>query len=542
MRNRLPVAWSSRRRLASALFVAALASPWALFANPALPAPAPAPASTSVPAPTPAASTGVLVHPSGETPLRYLERGPSIFLCLSDLAPVLKGALSADEPGAIFTFKAGERTFHFTIEAAVATIDDNVVDLSAAPIVSEGGPYLPFDFIAKRLFEPAGFSAEWARADHALRVRATAGSETPVTVSVAHSGESSKCVFTFEGNVQFQAEKKIDGAVLQITTPKLSPFVPDLEFNDPIVKGVSFRGHSASVQYRRGSWATEVYSLSNPFRIVVEVQPVMKEIGGIRLGRTPTPAPAELKSGVQTIVLDPGHGGSENGAPGRAGNLEKDLTLELCRALKGVLESKGYKVFLTRDRDVQVALEDRPALANHLKADLFLSIHLNASPAKKPHGSETYYLALSATDEAARRLAESENAAGTSGKEDHSTTNEDLDFLLWDLVQNEHVKESAVLAESIQNEMNGLLGLSNRGIKQAPFRVLVGAAMPAVLVEVGFITNPEEERNLVSAEFRKRVADAISLGIEAYRSHAEPRMSPAAASSVSTPPAPRSAP
>jgi len=474
----------------------------------------------------PKSGPSLLVSPAGSSPLRTLDNGGITYFCLADLAPILKGSIAADEPGAIFTYRQGERVIHFSIEAPLATVDETVVDLLAPPVVADGGPYLPLEFVLKHLLDPAGFAADWSRSERTLRIRPAGGSDVSVAVSVVHSGEATKCVFTFDSAVKYQLEKKIDGAVLQINARGIAPPFAEQDFSDPIVSRVSFRGHSAALAYKRGSFATEVYSLSNPFRIVVEVQPVAREIGGIRIGKTPAPVtpPPLQKTRMTTIVLDPGHGGVEVGALGKGGSQEKDLTLELAKSLKGVLEtSYGYKVLLTRDRDLQVPLEDRPAYANHNQADLFLSIHLNASPAKKPRGSETYYLSLSATDEAAKKLADSENRTDGGGGP-KPTGRQDLDFLLWDLVQNEHVKESALLAEDIQNQLNTLLGLSNRGIKQAPFRVLVGAAMPAVLIEVAFITNPEEEKSLLSAEFRHRVADAIATGVETYRSRYEPRM------------------
>lgn len=470
---------------------------------------------------------GKLVGPSGESPLGFLEADGILFVAVPDLASPLKATLVTDEPGAIWTWKLEERTVHFTIEAPVATVDDAVTAMPAPPRVVGSVPLVPLEFALRQLLEPAGWTGEWNRGERILRLRPSGGAASPVQVSVAHSSGVTRCVFTFDSPVRYTVEKKGDQATLQFALPRLDAPFPQKEFQDPIAASVSFRGKSATVHFRRGSWASEVYSLSAPFRVVVEVQAVAREIGGIRIGKAPAASTAAEPphSAVRTIVIDPGHGGTEVGAQGKLGNLEKDLTLELARALKPVLEANGHKVLLTRDKDVQLPLEDRPAFANHNNADLFVSIHLNASPGKRPRGSETYYLSLSATDESARKLADSENAAEPSAVTRPAGSSEDLDFLLWDLVQNEHVKESALLAESIQMELDALVGLSNRGIKQAPFRVLVGAAMPAVLIEVAFISNPEEEKSLLQPEFRKKVAEAIAAGIEAYRAKVEPRLS-----------------
>jgi N-acetylmuramoyl-L-alanine amidase len=506
------------RRLATGFAFAALAlgvcAPRRSSAEPA----------TAAPPPAPQPAKGRLVLSGTEGSLRFFERGGVVFFCLPDLGPALRGNLTADEPGAIFSWRQGERTLHFTIEAPVATFDDEVVSLPAAPVVAEGGPYLPADFVVRQLVAAAGLAAEWKGSEKALFLRPAAGAEIPLTVSIAAVGEVTKCVFGFPSPVRYEVEKKPESVVLQFQVAGLVPPFADQDSTDPIVSRISFRNRSATVLLRRGSWATEVYSLQNPFRVVVELQRVARELAGIRIGRAAEPS-AAAKPAFRTVVVDPGHGGVEVGAKGKLGSLEKDLTLDLAKALQSVLESKGgYRVLLTREKDVQVPLEDRPAFANHQKADLFVSIHLNASPAKKIRGSETYYLSLSATDEAARHLAEQENIGSVTAPPPTSGgSTEDLDFLLWDLVQNEHVKESALLAEDIQIELDAMLGMPNRGIKQAPFRVLIGAAMPAVLVEASFLSNPEEEKSLLSPEFRRRVAEAIATGIEAFRSRGAPR-------------------
>ena len=151
---------------------------------------------------------------------------------------------------------------------------------------------------------------------------------------------------------------------------------------------------------------------------------------------------------------------------------------------------------LTRDEDRLVGLDERTAIANHNRADLFLSIHVNASPRARASGAETYYLSTNASDDEARILAALENQ---SGQQDSAVPNPrveqgSLDLVLWDLAQNQYLAESSALAESIQQHMNWMTGTRSRGVRQAPFRVLMGAMMPAVLVEVGFISNPEAGR------------------------------------------------
>jgi N-acetylmuramoyl-L-alanine amidase len=227
----------------------------------------------------------------------------------------------------------------------------------------------------------------------------------------------------------------------------------------------------------------------------------------------PTPAPK-----AKIVVLDPGHGGVEEGAKGPGGLLEKDATLALSKTVQEVLQRRGYRVVATRGSDATVGLDDRAAAANAAKADVFLSIHCNASRAATAHGTEVYYLSLDASDRAAALLAESENAApvATPDTADKNAAVRDLDLILWDLAQNQHLSASARLAEIVQADFNRLLGITTRGVKQAPFRVLIGVNAPAVLVEIAFITNPDEEARIGSDEFRRQVADTLAGSVDTY--------------------------
>ncbi len=220
----------------------------------------------------------------------------------------------------------------------------------------------------------------------------------------------------------------------------------------------------------------------------------------------PPPAP-EVKR--VTVVLDAGHGGAEEGALGPSGLKEKDVSLALVLRLQKRLEQEGFRVILTRGDDRTVALRDRPAAANQENAALFLSIHLNSNAGSDPHGSETYYLGRLSGNDSTARLVAAENAGAvpdTSG----------LSLVLWDMAQNAAARDSAALALAIQKEMNALLATPDRGVKQAPFVVLKGSRVPAVLVEVAFISNPQEESKLRSGEFLDRAASALNKAVKNY--------------------------
>jgi len=217
---------------------------------------------------------------------------------------------------------------------------------------------------------------------------------------------------------------------------------------------------------------------------------------------------------IRVVAIDPGHGGEEDGAVGSSGVKEKDLVLDLSQRLRSLLERNGIEVVLTRENDQAVDLPLRTALANHMRADLFLSIHANFSGRSNARGAETYFLSWEGNDEEADSLARREGAyTATPG----SSSSEKIDLVLWDMAQAEYLGRSSSLAEQIQDEMNALAGVPSRGVKQAPFRVLVGAAMPAVLVEVGFLSNKEEESLLAGSDYRDRVAAALASAVERFR-------------------------
>ncbi len=222
----------------------------------------------------------------------------------------------------------------------------------------------------------------------------------------------------------------------------------------------------------------------------------------------------QLGLGVRKIIIDPGHGGKDPGASA-FGLKEKNIVLEIAQKLAPILSKEtGAEVILTRDTDVFIPLEERTAIANTNEADLFISLHINAHHSPKVHGLETYYLNLS-TNAEAMRVAAFENATST-----HQMS--DLQDILSDILKNSKINESSRLAgfvhNSLCNEMEGQQKkkFKDLGVKQAPFYVLIGAEMPAILIEVAFITNPKESKNLSTDTFLNMIAEDIVSGVQSY--------------------------
>jgi N-acetylmuramoyl-L-alanine amidase len=220
------------------------------------------------------------------------------------------------------------------------------------------------------------------------------------------------------------------------------------------------------------------------------------------------------------VVVDPGHGGDQDGALSPSGVKEKDVVLQIARRLRPKLEQLGARVVLTRTGDIGVPLTTRAAVANGLKADLFVSIHLNsmatAEGRRTSAGVETYFLSADASDANAAAAAARENADRLAG-EPLPDPGDPVAGILQDLEQTAALAGSSRLAYALHERLIAALGSEDRGVKQAPFYVLAGARMPAVLLEVGFISNGTESQRLLSAAHQERIAGAIAAGVKAWR-------------------------
>ena len=232
------------------------------------------------------------------------------------------------------------------------------------------------------------------------------------------------------------------------------------------------------------------------------------------------------------IVVDAGHGGVDNGMRGPIGGsftiYEKNITLAVAQKLDTALRARGMDVTMTRTSDTLIALDDRGKIANEVHGDVFVSVHVNAANLawKKPaeaRGYETYFLAEAKTEDA-KRVERMENESVHFETSSSSEKDDPLTFIKLDMAQNEHLRESSELAEMIQRRLGLMHPGPSRGVKQAGFRVLVTAYMPAVLVEIGFGTNAEEARFLKNPEKQHEIANAVATAVAEYLDHYERRL------------------
>jgi len=276
----------------------------------------------------------------------------------------------------------------------------------------------------------------------------------------------------------------------------------------------------------------KIFNLKNPFRIVIDVwgkeinnKTYVKKKSSWKNNKNgkmiPSALAKQLALGVRRIVIDPGHGGRDYGAPGYLkGVHEKKIVLQIAKKLAKKIRSRLHcEVIMTRQNDKFLTLEERTAIANTKNADLFISIHTNAARNRRAYGIETYFLNL-ATDDAAILVAARENA--TSAK-----NISDLESILSDLMQNAKINESSRLATYVQKALyKGMKkkygNIKSKGVKQAPFYVLLGAQMPAILVETSFISNPRECRRLSNAKYQENLCNSIVDGIKRYIKETNP--------------------
>jgi N-acetylmuramoyl-L-alanine amidase len=236
---------------------------------------------------------------------------------------------------------------------------------------------------------------------------------------------------------------------------------------------------------------------------------------------TPPPPPAlpHTPLYLKKIVLDSGHGGHDPGAKSPEGHKEKDINLAVAaRLARRLTHEMGIEVVMTRSDDRFITLSERARIANTSDADLFLSIHANGAYNDVATGTETYFLSFDASDIQAARLAKAENDSFTMAEEGPFGVGggDDLKQILWDMVRTETLKESEKLASAVQSKLEMELHMPSRGVKQAPFYVLMGSSIPAILVEVGFMTTSKEAAKLASPPVQEKIADALFSALLHY--------------------------
>lgn len=448
-----------------------------------------------------------------EVTFASLSEGP-----LFPLVPVAEamGAVVTALPGEAYRIDVGNSQAIVGPEGRQLVFDQRIVQLAHQPVRSNAGLLVSLDFFETVFGEAMGCQIRWDGASRQLKASCRDQEEQEVPVDVVHVQGTTTVVLNFPTpGARYRVETakpdvRSGEVTIQLLAGRFRPRLRGPVGDDPLVEAVEVGPNRVRVSLVAGA-RSESYEVADPFRLVLDIHAGSP---------SDVPAPTALapsSPGGRVIVIDPGHGGVETGALGKGGAVEKELNLLLAQALRSALEARlNARVVMTREADIVVPHANRTAIANQNKATLFLSIHLNSSFGSKATGAETYFLSLTASDRHAAQAAAAENAFAESAGSDGAEEEGQLELILWDLAQSRHLAESQRLATLIQGELNSALGLRDRGVKQAPFAVLNGAAMPAVLIELGFISNPEDEARLKDPAHRARLVEAVARAVVAF--------------------------
>ncbi len=389
-----------------------------------------------------------------------------------------------------------------------------ITHLARMPIRDGAGLKVSLDVLEKALGDPLNFRFAWNAEALELAVTRPELRRLRAAINLVHQYQVSLVEIELSAQPRYLVERPPGALEIRLVGDQLELPVTTPRAADPLVERITVAPGGVRLDLADNAVADEPRLLQGPVRLVIEVSETSSR-GQV----AETPRTARRRApGVRTIALDPGHGGSETGAVGAGGLAEAELALQVARALRLQLERRlPVKVVLTRNADVEVEHDTRTAIANQNQADLFISLHFNSSFGSRPHGAETYFLSREASDQMAAELAAAENRDATAAADPEL----DLQMILWDLAQSYHLAESQRFANLVQEELNLTLGLRDRGVKQAPFRVLMGARMPAVLVELGFLSNPEEEAALRRPDYQAELVDALVRAVIRFKRQIE---------------------
>lgn len=471
-------------------------------------------------------------RPADKMPVFHLSgEEDNWFLRANDVARLFKATQFWNASSRKVILGVGRTRFVLTVDTRVVVIDGEPVMLRTPTRYDAGFVMVPLEFILEVASHYTPRTFVWDEDAMTLKVRGLGYNVSGI--EIAAEKDRTTATIDLTEALLYHMDTSTAGLVrLKLYGGRLDPRVVAVHEPRGLVQGVrseqSERDAFLYFDISRDTKRLRVERKDNPDQLVLVLEkgelPDIPEPGFEGLVEIVDDTAGERRAfDIKTVCIDPGHGGMDYGKVGvRTGLLEKDVNLTLARAIKERIEDQlGLEVILTRDSDELLPLERRTEIANEAGADLFISVHCNSWFSERTGGFEAYFLSP-ARSESERTLARYENAAGGGGGAAAAhASNGDVDFILWDLVQNQYINESSALAEFLQKAMDGRLGIRNRGVKQANFVVLQGAKMPAVLIETAFLSNPAEEQLLSTEDFQRKVADGVVEAIgrmqERYR-------------------------
>ena len=465
----------------------------------------------------PAPPTLTILSREGRRPVPLTVQNDQAFVALDDLAAAFQCTVREESLGALTVAYKG-KTILLTPDQPVVSIGGRLVSLPAAPTRAGRRWLVPVEFINRALSLIYDARLELRSASRLVIV----GDVRVPRVTVRfEGGDPSRLIMEATPRTTSTVTQetntlmiKFDADALDVGIPPVQPgLVQAMRVVQPatlaIDLGPRFTGFRASTQ-----------TADTTARLTIDVMSAQTETQPVAPIQPSQPAPAPDLPGlgqpvasVRTIAIDPGHGGQDEGVKGGGGTKERDLVLGVARRLKAAIESRlGIRVLLTREDEGSVAPDNRAALANNNRADLFISLHANASFRKSMTGASILHVGLDhEAEQAARASLGSERLATFGGGI------RDIDLVVWDLAQLRHVNQSAQLAKILDDQFRGRIPLAEHSLERAPLRVLESVNMPAVLIEMGYLTNDDQEKQMSGAEFQNAFVQAIYDGVVKFR-------------------------
>lgn len=469
-----------------------------------------------------------VVARDGRRPLAVTSINNQDYVSVDDINAAFGTTAREDRLAGGLTITARGRSIVLTENQNVVSVAGRLTTLPAPPLRRDGRWYVPADFLPRALSSALDVRLDWRRSARLLIV---GDLRVPRVVARVDAGTTNVAV-TFELTpfTDTRVNPQPGRLIVQFDADALDlsiPLLPSQTFVTGIAPGDTANTIAMTLGPRTASHrVTTTQADAGTGRITIDLLPATTDTAPAPAPAPPSAAPDTRlviptlgpSTGLRTVVIDPGHGGEELGAQGASGTLEKEVTLSVARRLRTLIESRlGLKVFLTREDDRAMSLDDRSAFANNHHADVFLSIHANTAVRPALKGAEVYYLTVERADAEARRRAD-ENATTLPALGGGSRA---IDLILWETAQARHLEQSATLAGIIEQALRPRVEMSPRAIQQAPFRVLVGANMPAALVEIGYLSNAEQETQLASASYQDHVAQALLEALMKFREFIE---------------------
>jgi N-acetylmuramoyl-L-alanine amidase len=462
----------------------------------------------------------------GRKPLPVTTINNQDYVAVDDINAAFGTTAREDRLAGGLTITARGRSIVLTADQNVVSVAGRLVSLPAPTLRRDNRWFVPADFLPRALASALDTRIDLRRPARLLVVgdvrvprvvaRVDAGT-TNVAVTFDATPNTEARVIAQPGRLVVQFEADVLDVVLPLVPPQtfLLGLAPgDTPSSVVLTLGPRYATHRV----------TTTQADAGSGRITIDLLPATTDVAA---PPTPSPAPDTRlviptlgpSTGLRTVVIDPGHGGDELGTQGTKGTLEKEITLSVARRLRTLIESRlGLKVFLTREDDRTLSLDDRSAFANNHRADVFLSIHANSAVRPSLKGAEVYYLTVERADAEARKRADEQSTTlPTLGGGSRA-----IDLILWETAQARYLEQSASLAGFIEQSMRGRVDMSPRAVQQAPFRVLVGANMPAALVEIGYLSNADQETQIASAAYQDLVALALLDALIKFRELLEP--------------------